>query len=173
MSALCGFCQRPHSGALSVALRPAFASWVGWLVAAERPLIFVRAPDQDQRDLVEQCLKIGYENLVGELEGGIDAWRAAGLPESTIAIRQVNEGLQGTPLDVRQATEWVAGHIPDARHVELGSVVASAGAIPAGPLTIYCGHGERAMTAASLLQAQGRENLAVLDGGFRCLARRQ
>jgi rhodanese-related sulfurtransferase len=50
--------------------------------------------------------------------------------------------------------------------VELGSVIASAGAIPAGPLTLYCGHGERAMTAASLLEGQGRGNLAVLDGGF-------
>ncbi len=96
----------------------------------------------------------------------MDAWRAAALPESVIALRQVNEGLQGAPLDVRQASEWAGGHIPGARHVELGSVVVSAGTIPPGPLTIYCGHGERAMTAASLLEAQGREHLAVLDGGF-------
>jgi hydroxyacylglutathione hydrolase len=152
--------------ALSIVLRPAFVSWLGWIVSAERPLIFVRAPDQDARDLVEQCLKIGYENLVGELEGGMGAWRAAGLPVSTIAIRQVDEELQGAPLDVRQASEWAGGHIPGAQHVELGSVMASAGALPGGPLTIYCGHGERAMTAASLLEAQGRGSLSVLDGGF-------
>ena len=153
-------------GALSITLRPAFASWVGWIVPAGRPLVFLRAPDQDQRDLVDQCLKIGYEKLVGELEGGMDAWRAAGLSESVVALRQVNEDLQGAPLDVRQASEWAGGHIPGARHVELGSVLASAGTIPPGPLTIYCGHGERAMTAASLLEAQGRKHLAVLDGGF-------
>jgi len=153
-------------GALSIVLRPAFASWLGWIVPAGRPLVFVRASSQDGRDLVEQCLKIGYENLVGELEGGIDAWRAAGLPVSTIAIRQVNEEPQGAPLDVRQASEWASGHIPGAVHLELGSVMAAAGAIPAGPLTIYCGHGERAMTAASLLEGQGRAGLAVLEGGF-------
>ena len=153
-------------GALSITLRPAFASWVGWIVPAEPPLVFVRAPEQDSRDLVEQCLKIGYENLVGELEGGMEAWRAASLPESLVALRQVNEDLQGAPLDVRQASEWAGGHIPGARHVELGSVVVSASTIPPGPLTIYCGHGERAMTAASLLETQGREDLAVLDGGF-------
>jgi hydroxyacylglutathione hydrolase len=155
-------------GALSIALRPSFASWLGWIVPAERPVVFVRAPDQDQRDLVEQCLKIGYENLAGELQGGMDAWRAAGLPESVVGLRQVNEELQGLPLDVRQASEWAGGHIPGARHMELGSVSASAGAIPFGPVTIYCGHGERAMTAASLLEAQGRpdDELAVLDGGF-------
>jgi glyoxylase-like metal-dependent hydrolase (beta-lactamase superfamily II)/rhodanese-related sulfurtransferase len=153
-------------GALSIALRPAFASWLGWIVPAERPLVFIRAGDQDRRDLVEQCLKIGYENLVGELEGSMGAWRAAGLPESTIAIRRVDDEPHGTPLDVRQTSEWAGGHIPGAQHVELGSVIASAGAIPAGPLTLYCGHGERAMTAASLLEGQGRGNLAVLDGGF-------
>jgi glyoxylase-like metal-dependent hydrolase (beta-lactamase superfamily II)/rhodanese-related sulfurtransferase len=153
-------------GALSIALRPAFASWLGWIVPAERPLVFVRSPGQDGRDLVEQCLKIGYENLVGELEGGMDAWQAAGLLVSTIAIRQVNEEPQGAALDIRQASEWASGHIPGARHVELGSIMASACAIPPGPLTIYCGHGERAMTAASLLEGQGRASLAVLDGGF-------
>jgi len=153
-------------GALSIVLRPAFASWLGWIVPAERQLIFVRAPDQDGRDLVEQCLKIGYENLVGELEDGMGAWRAAGFPVSAIALRPVDEELQSPSLDVRQANEWASGHIPGARHVELGSVMASTGAIPAGPLTIYCGHGERAMTAASLLEGQGRGSLAVLDGGF-------
>src|SRR5438067_241042 len=107
-------------GALSIALRPAFASWLGWIVPAERPLLFVRARDQDGRDLVEQCLKIGYENLVGEVEGGMDAWRAAELPVSTIGIRQVNEEVQGTPLDVRQESEWAGGHILGAQHVELG-----------------------------------------------------
>ena len=69
-------------------------------------------------------------------------------------------------IDVRPLVDFAGGHIPGAQHLELGSVLASAGAIPAGPLTIYCGHGERAMTAASLLEAQGRESLAVLDGGF-------
>jgi rhodanese-related sulfurtransferase len=160
------FARAHIPGALSIALRPAFASWLGWIVPAERPLVIVRAPGQDGRDLVEQCLKIGYENLSGELDGGMGAWRAAGLPVSTIALRPVREELQGSALDVRQASEWASGRIPGAQHVELGSVMAAAGAIPAGPLTIYCGHGERAMTAASLLEGQGRASLAVLDGGF-------
>jgi rhodanese-related sulfurtransferase len=153
-------------GAVSIVLRPAFASWLGWIVQAERPLVFVRGPGQDARDLVEQCLKIGYENLAGDLEGGMDAWRGAELPVSTIALRPVHDELQGSSLDVRQASELASGRIPGAQHVELGSVMTAAGAIPAGPLTIYCGHGERAMTAASLLEGQGRGSLAVLDGGF-------
>ena len=153
-------------GALSIVLRPAFASWLGWIVPAGRPLVFVRASSQDGRDLVEQCLKTGYEDRAGELESGMDAWQATGLPVSTIGIRQVNEKVQGGPLDVRQASEWASGHIPGAVHLELGSVMALARTILPGPLTIYCGHGERAMTAASLLERHGRGSLAVLDGGF-------
>ena len=163
---LTDFARGHIPGAVSIVLRPAFASWLGWIVQAERPLVFVRGPGQDAPDLVEQCLKIGYENLVGELDGGIDGWWWAGLPVLTIALRPVQEELHGSSLDVRQASELASGRIPGAQHVELGSVMAAAGAIPAGPLTIYCGHGERAMTAASLLEGQGRASLAVLDGGF-------
>jgi hydroxyacylglutathione hydrolase len=153
-------------GALAVALRPAFASWLGWLVPAGRPLVFVMGPDQDRRDLVSQSLKVGYEDLRGELDGGMTAWRTAGLPESTVALRQVHDDLGSALLDVRQTNEWDAGHLPGAQHVELGSVSDAASSITSAPLTIYCGHGDRAMSAASLLEIAGRRNLAVLDGGF-------
>jgi len=159
-------------GSLSIALRPAFVSWLGWLVPENRALLFVLSPDQDREDLVRQCLKIGYENLVGELEGGMASWRSAGLPESTIELRGADDDLLGTPLDVRQASEWALDHIPGATHVELGSLTRAAATLPPGPLTIYCRHGDRSMTAASLLDAAGRRNLAVLDGGFEAWASR-
>jgi hydroxyacylglutathione hydrolase len=128
--------------------------------------MFVMGPEQDRRDLVSQCLKVGYENLLGELEGGMAGWRAAGLPERTVILRQIGDDLDPTVLDVRQQNEWEAGRLPDARHIELGSIEDAKGLIPSGPLTIYCRHGDRAMTAASLLEAAGHRELAVLDGGF-------
>lgn len=153
-------------GSLSIALRPAFASWLGWIARVDRPLLFLIGPDQDRRDLMSQCLKIGYEDILGELAGGMAAWRAAHLPVATIALRQLDQDLGETLVDVRQASEWAAGHLPGAQHLELGSVQDLARSIPAGPLTIYCEHGGRAMTGASLLESQGRRDLAVLDGGF-------
>ena len=72
---------------LSIPLRPQFASWLGWLVGRERTLVFVVDQDQDRADLVRQSLNIGYEHLVGELAGGIEAWRSRGLPVATGSSR--------------------------------------------------------------------------------------
>ena len=154
------------AGALSIELRPAFASWLGWLVAEDRPLVFVLNADQDRADLVRQCLKVGYERLAGELAGGMAAWRAAGLEETTVRVEEIAQRTEGTVLDVRQVSEFAAGHLPGAFHVELGAL-AKADDLPTGPLAVMCGHGERATTAASLLERSGRCDLTVLLGGPR------
>ena len=151
-------------GSLSIPLRPAFATWLGWLVPPARPLVFVMGDGQDRADVVRQALKVGYEDLAGELAGGVTAWRAAGGPERHIDL--VTPAAARTPVvDVRQDAEYAEGHAPGALHVELGSIASAASTLPAGRLTLMCGHGERAMTAASLLERAGRRELAVVDGG--------
>lgn len=154
-------------GSVSNTLRPVFGSWLGWLVAAGTPLVFVLDADQDRDELVRQCLDIGHEHLLGELHGGIDAWTADDRPLATIPIvgvDQIGETLlDRAPVDVRQANEFAAGHIPGARNVELGAID-TASLHGDEPLTLMCGHGERAMTGASLLAARGA-TVRVLDGG--------
>jgi hydroxyacylglutathione hydrolase len=151
-------------GALSIELRPVFASWLGWLVQPDRPLVFVLGDDQDRSEVVRQCLSVGYEHLAGELDGGMVAWRAADLPEATIDIVGPNE-IGPTTIDVRQRNEYLSGHLPGAVHIELGSVRDALDKVPPGPVTLMCGHGERAMTAASILTASGRADVTVLAGG--------
>jgi hydroxyacylglutathione hydrolase len=155
-------------GALSIALRPAFASWLGWLVDDAQPLVFVLDDDQDRGELVRQCRTIGYDHLLGELAGGMAAWRAAGLPETQLPLveaARVDEHL-GAVLDVRQASEVADGHLPGAVTVELGALGDRPPAeLPEGPVTVMCAHGERAMTAASLLERAGRQDLRVALGG--------
>jgi rhodanese-related sulfurtransferase len=152
------------AGALSIALRPAFASWLGWLVEADRPLLFMLEDAQDRRELVRQCRAIGYEQLVGELAGGMAAWRAAGLPEGRLELIGPEHAGDGLVLDVRQASEVAGGHLPGAVTVELGALDDGHG-LPPGPLRVMCAHGERAMTAASLLERAGRGDLWVVVGG--------
>lgn len=150
------------AGALSNALRPVFGSWLGWLVDLDTPLLFLLDDDQDRSELARQCLTIGHEQLLGEIDGGIAAWIDAGHPTASTPLVDPS-GVAATVVDVRQDAEWQAGHLPGAHHVELGDLTHTPA--PPGPLTMMCGHGERAMTAASLLGARGHTDLTVLRGG--------
>ena len=151
-------------GSLSIPLRPQFASWLGWLVEENRSLAFVLAPDQDQAEVVRQSLAIGYEQLLGALAGGVEAWAATQPLERTPLVDA--RVLADRPvLDVRQTDEFEAGHLPAAVHLELGSLVDHISSVPPGPLAVMCGHGERAMTAASVLARAGRDDIAVVVGG--------
>lgn len=153
------------TGALSIALRSAFATWLGWLVPEGKPLVIVLTDEQDRSEVVRQCLKVGYEDFVGELAGGMGAWRAAGLAEERSHLVEPDELPEGTILDVRQLNEYQQGHVPGAVHMELGSLESATTSLPDGPLTMQCGHGERAMTAASLLARLGRTDVSVVRGG--------
>jgi hydroxyacylglutathione hydrolase len=151
-------------GAIAIPLRAQFASWLGWLLPADVPMIIVRNPDQDPDDILWPALNIGYEHIVGELAGGMPAWTGACGESSAIRLVRPDQ-IDGPVLDVRQDSEYAGGHLPGARHVELGSLPGHADAVPAGPMVVMCGHGERALTAATLLERAGRRELAVLVGG--------
>lgn len=149
-------------GSLSIQLRPVFSSWLGWLVDPDQPVVFVLGEGQDRAELVRQCLTVGYEQFTGEIDGGLDAWRHAGLPIESIDVVDA-DNVTGTVLDVRQDNEYETGHVPGAVHVELGALPRAP--LPDGSVTVMCGHGERAMTGASILEQRGRRDLAVLSGG--------
>jgi hydroxyacylglutathione hydrolase len=151
-------------GAVSIPLRPVFGTWLGWVVPAERRLVFVVGDGQDRADLVRQALKVGYEDLAGELDGGMAAWQAAGGEQRRLSVVASRDLCAPAIVDVRQAAEYEAGHLPGAVPAELGALDSST-QLPPGPLTLMCGHGERAMTAASLLERRGRSELTVVEGG--------
>jgi hydroxyacylglutathione hydrolase len=156
-------------GAISIELRAQFASWLGWLLDDTQPLVFVLDEDQDRGELTRQCRTIGYDHLLGELAGGMAGWRAAGLPEARLPLVEAEQldNQPGRVLDVRQASEVADGHLPGAVTVELGALAndPSPVEVPEGPVTVICGHGERAMTAASLLARAGHQDLRVAHGG--------
>ena len=156
-------------GAISITLRPQFASWLGWLVDDGQPLVFVLDEDQHRGELARQCRTIGYDHLAGELADGMAAWRATDLPEAQLPLVEAEQldNQPGRVLDVRQANEVADGHLPGALTVELGALAGDRLPVelPEGPVTVMCGHGERAMTAASLLARAGHKDLQVAHGG--------
>jgi hydroxyacylglutathione hydrolase len=158
-------------GAISIPLRAQFATWLGWLVPADVPIVVLRNADQNGAELVWQAVNIGVERLVGELAGGMDAWTRAGQPTaSTRVVRPGEIDAHRQVLDVRQDAEFTAGHLPGALHVELGALPRTAPQLTGTPTLVMCGHGERAAGAASLLERAGHHDLAVFRGGPRAWA---
>ena len=152
-------------GALSIPLRDQFASWLGWLADSDRPVVLVANLDQDLTDVVWQAVKIGFEQLVGVLEGGMSAWVAAGRPVARTALVGPDQLAGRRVLDIRQDAEFAAGHVPGAEHIELGALASVADRVGDGPTVVMCGHGERAAGAASLLERAGHRDVAILIGG--------
>ncbi|MCZ6456171.1 MAG: rhodanese-like domain-containing protein, partial [Actinobacteria bacterium] len=152
---------------VSIELRDQFGTWLGWLADPNRPVIIVVDDDQDIPSLVWQTLNVGFEPPKGRLSGGISAWRAAGRPVTqTDLIQPADVSADRTIVDVRQFSEWQTDHVTGAIHVELGDIAAQAVQL-GGEMQIHCGHGQRAMTAASLLEQAGVETPAVITGGPR------
>jgi glyoxylase-like metal-dependent hydrolase (beta-lactamase superfamily II)/rhodanese-related sulfurtransferase len=146
-------------GALSIPLRPQFLSWLGWLLEPGTPFVVIRNADQDLAEVTWQALKIGFNQPFGELAGGMAAWDGPIIATPLVRADEIG----GTPvLDVRQLNEFVAGHIPGATHIELGDLPSRTADVPPGPMAVMCGHGQRAMTAASILQRTGNRGVRVL-----------
>jgi len=152
-------------GSLSIPWRAQFATWLGWLVPRDQPLVFIADDTLDRSDLVWAAYAIGHERLAGELAGGVTTWQGPDRDVSkTLLVGP--EGADGRRIvDIRQRSEFTAGHAPGALHVELGSLTDRPDAVPDSPVLVHCGHGERAMSAASLLERAGHRDLAVLVGG--------
>ena len=152
-------------GAIANPWRAQFATWLGWLVPRQAPVIFVTDDDTSEDDLVWAALTIGFERLHGVLDGGIEAWKATGRPVTTTPLVHADEAGARRILDIRQHPEYAAGHVAGAAHVELGALTEGPPHLDPGPVLIHCGHGERAMSAASLLERAGHDDVAVLAGG--------
>lgn len=151
-------------GSVSIELRGQFGTWLGWLFEPTVPLAFVFDPGQDERDLVSQALNVGHETLAGRITPG--DWTAGGRPTATIGLIGADQVRAGAQIvDVRQDSEWDAGHVPGAIHLELGGIRSDANLVGAGAV-VHCGHGQRAMTAASLLARAGIADLSVTQAGY-------
>ena len=162
-------------GSLSIPSGASFGTWLGWVVEPDQPLVLLLEDGDDWDDAVRQALRIGYDGIVGHLQGGFGRWIGAGLPTESngrLTVEELGERLAAggddAPLviDVRQATEYAAGHVPDAVHVAGGDLPARLGDLPRDrPIAVMCASGYRSSIGASLLRKAGFTDVSwVADG---------
>ena len=145
-------------------------TWAGWVIPFGSRIVLVAESADQRSDATRQLIRIGYDNLEGYLEGGVEAW-ARLYPVETIPSLQVTELRERldevTVLDVRQTSEWEAGHIPNAIHFEGGRIAWEEFPFPHDkPVAIQCGSGNRSMIAISVLRRRGFHNLIQVEGGI-------
>jgi glyoxylase-like metal-dependent hydrolase (beta-lactamase superfamily II)/rhodanese-related sulfurtransferase len=150
-------------GSLNVPLEESFGSYVGWLVPFGAPVVLVVPDPAGLVEASTQLFRIGYERLEGHLEGGVEAWRASGrdvgsYPALGVAdlVGELERGEAGDVVDVRQRSEWEAGHLEGSRHVFVGEIPDRLDAFDrTTTTTVVCASGYRSAMAASLLDRAG------------------
>jgi hydroxyacylglutathione hydrolase len=162
-------------GSVSIPAGSSFGTWLGWVVDPDRTTILVLEHAEDADDLMRQAFRVGHETILGHVAGGFRTWVEAGLPiESTgrLTVDQLAGALGGDPdeapfvLDVRQASEYEAGHVQGARHLTAGTLPDELDSLPRDkPIAVMCASGYRSSVAASLLDQAGFEHVSwVADG---------
>ncbi len=164
------FNEQHVPGSFAVPFGDSFATWLGWLLPWAQPIILLPPDPAHQDAMVRQLIRIGYDRINGFLAGGIEAWKSAGLPTESakgIDLETLKDlsGQDHAPmiLDVRQRSEYHAGHIKGAVNIELGELQEHLDGLPREmPLITVCAAGMRASMAGSILQRDGRDNVQVL-----------
>ena len=163
---------------INIGITGDFAPWVGALIAdVKQPILLITALGMEE-ETVTRLTRVGFDNLIGYLQGGFDAWRAAGYEVDVVnritADQFANELKVGESkvVDVRRESEYEAEHVDEAYSKPLAYINEWAKDInPEEHFYMHCAGGYRSMMAASILQARGYRNFTEIEGGFNAIAK--
>lgn len=161
----------PGSLALPRAMLTSFA---GWLLPYDTPIgLIADSPEQAERG-ARELARIGYDQVSGYLEDVIKAWAVSGRPVDRIAAfdgpefkQRLDSGLEFVLLDVRARPEFDEGHLSGATHIYVGELPARLEDLARDrEIVTFCGSGQRALIAASVLKRAGFQKVAVNWGSM-------
>jgi glyoxylase-like metal-dependent hydrolase (beta-lactamase superfamily II)/rhodanese-related sulfurtransferase len=154
---------------LNIGLSGQYAVWVGTLLNIKQPLVLIAEPGKEE-EAVLRLARVGYENVVGYLEGGVKSWDGALETVRSIAAEdmkaEMKRGLK--VLDVRRPGEWEAGHLQAAEFIPLGNFPEAFNHLEKqNPYLVHCAGGYRSMIAISLMRRAGFSGeLINIYGGY-------
>lgn len=163
---------------INIGLNGDFAPWVGaMIVDVNQPILLVTEPGREE-ETVTRLSRVGFDNILGFLDGGFDAWKEAGYETDTVRRItpaefevQFKKG-ESIVIDVRKESEYAAEHVEDAYNKPLAYINDWIKDInPAEHFFMHCAGGYRSMIAASILQARGFRNFTEIEGGFSAISK--
>lgn len=164
-------------GSINIGLTGQFAPWVGALIPGVKHPILLITEIGKQEEAVMRLARVGYDNVLGYLDGGIAAWEAASKDVDvvrSISVKEFEEVLHQNPkvkvIDVRKEGEFVAEHVDGAINLPLDFINDLMPEFPKEEtMFIHCQGGYRSMIASSILKARGYHNLVDIAGGYAAI----
>jgi glyoxylase-like metal-dependent hydrolase (beta-lactamase superfamily II)/rhodanese-related sulfurtransferase len=162
---------------INIGLNGDFAPWVGALIAdVNQPLLLVTELGKEE-EAVTRLARVGFDNQVGHLKGGINAWIEAGMEVdkvNRISAEQFSNDVKigdSKVVDIRKESEYSSEHIDEAYSKPLAYINDWIKDVnPQEHFYIHCAGGYRSMIAASILQARGYRNFSEVEGGFKAIS---
>ncbi|MBK9285179.1 MAG: MBL fold metallo-hydrolase [Sphingobacteriaceae bacterium] len=172
------FAKSHVPNSLFIGLDGQFAPWVGTIIEDLNTPILIVTPEGKEEEAVMRLSRVGYDNSIGFLEGGIEAWKNAGKKTEQIISITANEFAQRAKnskiniLDVRRPGEHEAQHLENVSNKPLDFIVDWHVTLDKEKEHyIHCAGGYRSMIASSILKRNGFKNLIDVEGGFSAIAK--
>ena len=152
-----------------------FAPWVGELIVDVKTPILLVVSHNRVEEAVTRLSRIGFDNTLGYLEGGLEAWKKAGKETDQLHSIPAEEFAKAYPenkdkvFDVRKKSEYLSEHVEDAHNVPLGFINDHLAEFNKDHMYIHCAGGYRSVIAASILKSRGIHNLTDVKGGFKAI----
>lgn len=156
-----------------IGLNGSFAPWVGELIVDVNQPIILITPEGKEQEAVTRLSRIGFDNTMGYLKGGVEAWKEADKEVETIKSIPASEfakeySKEAKVIDVRREGEYQSEHIENAHSIPLRNLNKHLAEIPKqGTFFIHCAGGYRSVIASSILKSRGYHNMIDVAGGFK------
>lgn len=163
---------------INIGIDGQFAPWVGALIPDVKQQILIICEAGREEEVVTRLARVGYDYVIGYLEGGFDAWKQAGKETDSITRISADEfatrfkAEQPMVIDVRKPGEFAAEHVDKAKSLPLDYINDNLAGFPKDAhFYLHCAGGYRSMIAASILKSRGWENFTEVDGGFSAISK--
>jgi glyoxylase-like metal-dependent hydrolase (beta-lactamase superfamily II)/rhodanese-related sulfurtransferase len=165
------FVKEHIPGSIFIGLHGQFAPWVGALIKDVQQPILLVTPEGKEKETITRLSRVGFDNTLGYLTGGVKAWKAAGF--ETDSINSVspeefaNHYEKATVIDARRPGEFTAERVEKATNIPLDFINDHLAEIPKeGPFYVHCAGGYRSVIWASIMKARGYHNMINVEKGM-------
>ena len=171
------FAKKHVPQSINIGLHGDFAPWVGALIAdVNQPILLVTEIGEEE-ETVTRLSRVGFDNVLGYLEGGIESWEKAGFESDKVNRISASDFAsnikvgEDVVIDVRKESEYAAEHVEEAYNKPLAYINDWIRDInPEQHFYLHCAGGYRSMIAASILQSRGYRNFTEIEGGFKSIS---